>query len=76
VALASLPPRQFVLSVYWYYGFYEINKYEYEIAINGITSTINLIKIFPAVLELKHVDRRTDKITPVHSFCAHRAKNT
>lgn len=53
-------------------------KYEYWVATSGIVSIPSLIKIHAAVLEMNHIDRRTDRPSPhyVHSFDVHRAKNT
>lgn len=53
-----LPPSSshFVRPLYWYYGLYEIEKYDFIVVLGGITTIPNLIEIRPAVLELNHKD--------------------
>jgi hypothetical protein len=48
-------------------------KYEFGVTFNVVTSVLNLIKIYPAVLELKDADK--GDYPKVCSFRAHGAKN-
>jgi hypothetical protein len=75
VALVSVPPHVFVLSPCWYYRLHEIKKYDFRVDPDGIMSIPNFIQICPAVLELNHADRRTDRRGKPYldSFHAHRA---
>jgi hypothetical protein len=63
VALVSIPSHKFVLSPCWYYLLQEIKKYDFRVHCSGITSIPNYIQIRPAVIELNHSDRRTDRQT-------------
>jgi hypothetical protein len=68
VALVSIPPHKFVHQPCWYYRLQEIEKYDFRVDSNGITSIPNFIQICPAVLELNHADRQTDMASPI---CVH-----
>jgi hypothetical protein len=65
VALVSIPPRKFVLSPCWYYRLQEIEKYDFSVVPNGITSIPNLIQIRSAVLKLNHAYGKTDTTSPI-----------
>jgi hypothetical protein len=62
VALVSLPPHQFVRPPCFYYRQWKVKIYKFGLASNGVIFVPNLIETRPSVLELKHVDRRTDAI--------------
>lgn len=56
MALFSIPPNKFVLPSYLYYRLCDIEKNDYRVDPNGITSIPIFNKIHPAVLELNYAD--------------------
>jgi hypothetical protein len=71
------PHRVFRLPC-WYYRLYEIEKYNFRVDSNSITSIFDLIQIRPAVHELNHADGKTERhdLPYMCSFHAHHEKNT
>jgi hypothetical protein len=68
VVLVSIPPHKFVHPPCWYYRLEKIVKYDFRVVPNCITSIPNFIQIRPVVLELNHVNRHTDRTSPI---CVH-----
>jgi hypothetical protein len=60
-ALVSISPHKFVRPPCLYYRLHETEKYDFRVDPNGIISISNFIQIRPAVLELNHADRQTDR---------------
>jgi hypothetical protein len=68
VALLSITSHKFVRLPCWHYRLYEIEKLDFRVVPDGITSMPNFIQIRLAVLDLNHADRQTDMISHI---CVH-----
>jgi hypothetical protein len=65
VVLVSIPPHKFVRPPCWYYRLQEVEKHDFKVDPNGITSIQNFIQTLPVALELNHGDRQTDMTSPI-----------
>jgi hypothetical protein len=68
------PPYRLVLLPCWYYHLLVIEKYDFRVVPNGITSIPTFIQICLAVLELNHTGRWTQPALCAFIY-AHHTKN-
>jgi hypothetical protein len=74
VALSPLPPQRFVRSPCWYYSLKETNECEIVVSPQWHDVWTKFKEIRPTVLELKHIDRRTDTVNVLCFYIMHTAQ--
>lgn len=63
MAFVCIPFHKFVPPQCWHYEFRKFGKHKNRVASNGTTPILNFNQIRPAVLNMNHTDRQTDRQT-------------